>query len=149
MKEPQININGTANFKNIISEDIPVPSSEKGEVNGTVVLRLGYLDQIDENTRRDGKIQYVTYLDDLRVKKEIGPSGGKLGIKLPGDVSETSEIQVPWMQVIISNSGIIALAVIIILLMTIFVSYFNRVRAKLRIPTGQIDEHKGSDRSRK
>ena len=34
-----------------------------------------------------------TYLDDLRVKKEIGPSGDKLGIKLPGDVSETSEIR--------------------------------------------------------
>jgi hypothetical protein len=131
MKRPQINVNGSANFKNIISNDILVPSGEKGEVNGTLALRLGYLDQYDENTRKGGKIQYLTYLDNLRIKKEMGSTGDRLGIRLPGDVSESLEIQVSWIKVIFSNSSLIALFMIIIIMMTICVSYFSLFRSKI------------------
>jgi hypothetical protein len=103
------------------------------------------LDQIDEDTRRGGRIQYVTYLDDLRVKKETGPNADKPRIKLPGDVSETSETQIPWMQVIKSNSSLIALVIIIIILMIISVTYYSRFRAKAGKPPGRARGHPGLD----
>jgi hypothetical protein len=110
MKFPHIRVDGSTLFTNIVSENLTTFSGKPAQVNGSLTLKFNHLDKYYENSKSEIKTKYVTYLNDIDIQSQ---KLGKLGIKIPGDISPSAKeqgVKMPWRKALLSNAGIILIS---------------------------------------